>query len=219
MAVGIVSLNNFSRSEFSRIAKTFICEEYPELVDYLKKFAFSHHQEGLFQTYLFKDNDGIHKGYISFTITSVTQEKDEELREEINISKNMIYPIPALKITRLCVSKDWKKSGIGSILMDFALLLAYEQQLKIGCRIILVDSKQSAIEFYKSKGFQVLDAKEDIVPMFKEIEPLGSTSQIKASSDKKDMLKSFIEFSDIFNVNAIGQTFKELLTKLEDTKS
>ncbi|DAB30332.1 MAG TPA: hypothetical protein CFH84_04595 [Sulfurimonas sp. UBA12504] len=62
-------------------------------------------------------------------------------------SKHILFE--SVKITRLCVFHGFCNKGIGTILMTFANILAVEQQNKIGCRALIVDSKPEAVEFYK----------------------------------------------------------------------
>lgn len=209
----IVDLNSFSRSSFKSVVSNFSCFEHPELISYLKQFAYTHHQDGLFQTYLLQENNE-YKAYISFVMTEITEDNDS-VRSQLNVSITNHYPIPALKITRLCVSDNFLKQGIGTILLEFAKILAYDQQIKVGCRAILVDSKISAIGFYKYCGYIEL---EDIdidgnepLPMFFPIESLGGSHQIKNSPEKQEMLNLFITFSEKFGLNHFAETFKRLL--------
>ena len=126
----IVGLGTLSNSDFKNIVKKFECSADPKLFEYLKNNAFGHHKQGLFQTYLFQDSED-YKGYISLSSAQIAVD-DTELRKILGISDGLPYPIPALKITRLCISDPFKGKAIGSLLAMFAEIVAYEQQSKIG---------------------------------------------------------------------------------------
>lgn len=125
---------------------------------------------------------------------------DIELRKILGVSDGLPYPIPALKITRLCISDPFKGKSIGSLLAMFAEIAAYEQQSKIGCRALLVDAKEKAVGFYASLGFSVLgDVEDDICLMFKDIESLRS-KDIDHKPEQKEMIEDFIDFCNTFNL-------------------
>ncbi len=123
----------------------------------------------------------------------------------------MLYDIPALKITRLCVSDNFKREKIGTLLIEFAKIVAYEQQIKIGCRALLVDSKPEAIEFYKSLGFEILsEMEDDTTSMFLDIPSLRS-KDVKNETEKEELVKNFILFCEAFNLPEFLSVFKKML--------
>lgn len=72
----------------------------------------------------------------------------------------------------------------------------------------MVESKETAITFYDKHKFTSFDISTIPTPMFLEIEALGGRHKIKSSPGKMDMLTSFIEFTECFNLLPIGETFK-----------
>lgn len=205
----IIGLGEFSNSKFKSIASKFECTGHQKLLDYLVNNAHSHHKQGFFQTYFFQ-NENYYKAYISFASTHITEDS-KKLREELEVSESMLYDIPALKITRLCVSDQFKREKIGTLLIEFAKIVAYEQQIKIGCRALLVDSKSEAIEFYKSLGFEILsEMEDDITSMFLDIPSLRS-KDVKDESEKKKLVQNFILFCETFNLSEFSSVFKRML--------
>jgi len=207
----IVGLGTLSNSDFKNIVKKFECSADPKLFEYLKNNALGHHKQGLFQTYLFQDSED-YKGYISLASAQIAVD-DTELRKILGISDGLPYPIPALKITRLCISDPFKGKAIGSLLAMFAEIVAYEQQSKIGCRAVLVDAKEKAVGFYASLGFSVLgDIEDNICLMFKDIESLRS-KDVDRKPEQKEMVKEFIDFCRVFDLPQFSKTFEKILLK------
>ncbi len=70
--------------------------------------------------------------------------------------------LPALKIGRLCVSDRHLGKGVGTLMIEFVLVLAQKISKDIGLRFITtdakrkVDPKRDSIHFYKKFGFEVL---------------------------------------------------------------
>lgn len=205
----IIGLGEFSNSEFKSIALKFECTGHQKLLDYLLQNAHSHHKQGFFQTYFFQ-NEGHQKAYISLASTHITEDS-KKLRSELDVSESMLYDIPALKITRLCVSDQFKREKIGTLLIEFAKIVAYEQQVKIGCRALLVDSKSEAIEFYESLGFEILsEMEDDTTSMFLDIPSLRS-KDVKNESEKEELVQNFILFCETFNLSEFSSVFKKML--------
>jgi len=172
----IVSLSSIPRSQFDKIKKQFR-SSYKELEEHIKQYAYSHQKEGLFQTYLYIDDNGNYAGYISFTITSIDKSK---ANDKINIPTSINYEVSSLKITRLCVFDDYLKNGIGKSLLGFANILATTLQKTVGCRAIIVDSKIEAIGFYDSFGFiQIAMQDDEIVPTAFMVYDLFKPSEIE----------------------------------------
>ncbi|MBU4245689.1 MAG: GNAT family N-acetyltransferase, partial [Nanoarchaeota archaeon] len=77
--------------------------------------------------------------------------------------------LPALKVGRLCVHKDYRGYGIGTLTTDFAMkkLLAINENEGVGCRFLITDAKKDAIHFYKKMHFEILKEREKgTIPMY-----------------------------------------------------
>lgn len=70
--------------------------------------------------------------------------------------------LPAVKIARFGVSKDYARQKIGSQLMS-AIKYDFINGNKTGCRFIIVDAynKPKIIEFYEKNGFEFLSGKDE----------------------------------------------------------
>ena len=66
---------------------------------------------------------------------------------------------PAVKITRLGVSLQFQKRGIGSLLLD-TVKKFFTTENRTGCRFLLVDAYKDAVPFYERNGFQRLYVKK-----------------------------------------------------------
>lgn len=63
---------------------------------------------------------------------------------------------PAVKVGRLGVTKEFIRSGIGSILLDF-IKTYFIKNRRTGCRFLTVDAYQDAVTFYDKNGFVKLN--------------------------------------------------------------
>ena len=84
--------------------------------------------------------------------------------------------MPALKIGRLCVSDNYLGRGIGTLMIEFVIVLAEKIGSEIGLRFITTDAKRNpdprkdSVHFYKRLGFEVLKQREKgTLPMYKDL--------------------------------------------------
>jgi len=97
-----------------------------------------------------------YRGEILGFITLVT---DSIERKSVNsVERRYRYlHYPALKIARLGVHCDYKRMGIGTVLLEEAMLSAVSifHQSHTGCRLVTVDAKPTveALGFYEDFGF------------------------------------------------------------------
>ena len=77
---------------------------------------------------------------------------------------------PAVKIARLAVDKEHQRKGIGTQLVDFSIERSRRIAEIAGCRLVVLDANEGAIEFYAGLGFQLADIsrnpKNDTYPLF-----------------------------------------------------
>ncbi len=70
--------------------------------------------------------------------------------------------LPAVKIARLAVDKNYREHGIGKMLMRFAVSLCVNVIIEqVGCRFLITDSKEDSITFYERCGFTMLDTESN----------------------------------------------------------
>lgn len=65
--------------------------------------------------------------------------------------------MPAVKIGRFAVHKNFSKHGYGSKIMDF-IKIWFVTRNKTGCRFIVVDALKEAQPFYEKNGFSFLSS-------------------------------------------------------------
>ena len=86
--------------------------------------------------------------------------------DEVNLTKDPAYRyrhFPAVKIARLAVDKNVRNNGLGKVLIDLALGIAKDRiSSAVGCRFLVVDSKQDAVEFYQKRGFTLLGTQNNL---------------------------------------------------------
>ena len=163
---------HYNRSEFKRIVANVCCVEHQELVDYIKQCAYKHSKDDFYKTYALINKQNSLMAYISFSLATIN--KADLVQMKPTASTYPPYPVPALKITRLLVSDDFKKQGLGTQLLKLADILAFITAHQVGCKLILVDAKKDARDFYESKGnfISKLDNEQDntTILMYKMVE-------------------------------------------------
>jgi len=133
-------------------------EEANPLKIFLKKEAKSYHQQSVGYTYVLVENKNRPVVWAYVTLNCSQIELAGADRPE-DCEGNYCYSdFPAVKIARLAVHKDIRNFGYGSTLIDIAVATAKDSiQPHVGCRFVVVDAKQSAINFYQNNGFKLLD--------------------------------------------------------------
>ena len=62
---------------------------------------------------------------------------------------------PALLLGRLGVDNNYRRQDIGCCMIQWVVAFAQEQTKKMGCRFVVVLTRQSKVDFYKKCGFEV----------------------------------------------------------------
>ncbi len=200
MSLKITKLSSYSRSEFKKLVKEAKIS-VEELRKYLTSMAYSHTIDGCFITYLLEeivDDNKILIGYISFSNT-VIESQCQEAKNLLDVSVNMKYPIPTLKITRLAICDEYQGKGFGKILIAFAELKAFIQQKDTGCKALVVDSKNSAIKFYESTNFIPIKNYSDDNTMFM-IKKIATTKELRKNQIFEETIKNYAILCDICNL-------------------
>lgn len=146
-----------------------------ELVDFLIEDAMDNQNKKISSTYLwfYKPNKEL-AGYVSVLSDAINLQG--QLKEHFR-QKGILYKsLPALKIGRLCVGNNYLRSGIGTLMIEFIIILAEKVGKKIGLRFITTDAKRNpdprkdSIHFYKKLGFSILKPREKgTQPMYKDL--------------------------------------------------
>ena len=151
----------------------FVLEKFDsnakELKDFLIEDAITNQNISISDTYLwFYNPENKLVAYMSL-LTDAIRVHGTQLGKSF-VDKGVEYKtLPAIKIGRMCVDKNYTSKGIGTHMMHFVMKLLLEVNEKVGCRFIVLDAKTqtNATRFYKKFDFQVLKQREKgTIPMF-----------------------------------------------------
>ncbi len=134
------------------------------LKSFLQNEALEHHNCNLTKTYVLVDaaenNQSVVPkvwGYISLLCSNVELSNEEDHPEDVDDYRYTDFP--AVKIARLAIDRRIKGKGFGTTLVQLAIAISNENIMpNIGCRFVVVDSKQNAVDFYKRLGFTIIAA-------------------------------------------------------------
>lgn len=146
-----------------------------ELVDFLIEDALDNQQKKISTTYLwfYKPKNEL-VGYVTVLADAINLQG--ELKEYFRRTGIFYRSLPALKVGRLCVSDDYLGRGIGTLMIEFIIILTEKIGRDIGLRFITTDAKRNpdpkkdSIHFYKQFGFEVLKQREKgTIPLYKDL--------------------------------------------------
>jgi GNAT superfamily N-acetyltransferase len=82
-------------------------------------------------------------------------------RKRLALSATDHPTVPALKIARLAVARDFRAAhrGTGTALVAIAYALAIDLADRVGCRLLTVDAYPDSVAFYERLGFVTNRAK------------------------------------------------------------
>jgi len=141
-----------------------------ELVNFLVEDALNNQNHKISVTYLWFLNSGELVGYVTLLNDRINLEGD--LKEFFRTKGIQYHSLPALKIGRLCVDDHYLRRGLGTMMVDFSIKIAFSIFKEYsGCRFVVLDAKRNAsndsIHFYKKLGFQELkERKKGTTPMY-----------------------------------------------------
>jgi GNAT superfamily N-acetyltransferase len=137
---------------------------FAPLKAFVQRHAHAYERQSLARTYGAFDRANADKllGYVTLLCGEVViQEGDEALVAEDGM-QYLYRQYPAIKIARLAVDRRFRGLGIGEALVNLSLGIA--QQFicpNVGCRFVMVDSKQQSVGFYDRRGFTMLDTQDN----------------------------------------------------------
>lgn len=152
--------------------------EIPEIEKFLKEDALAQLKEGVNRTFLWMSrNQKKLLGYITICVDAINLDRVQ--KDEL-IKKNIRYKaLPALKIGRMGVNKEFRGKGIGTLMIAFTTKRALDIHKKAACRFITLDAKNDEkipehlkpLRFYTRNGFQVLKTKQkdNVIHMYKDL--------------------------------------------------
>lgn len=129
-------------------------EDFTSLASWYRTCAFIDQREGKSKTYVALAHDEV-VGYVTVSVVTV-----ENMPDEKNTNS---FQYQAMSIGKLLVSPTKRSAGVGTILLKFAIDIAMQLDMLVGCRGIFVDANNNerTINFYESRGFMRLSVSDD----------------------------------------------------------
>jgi len=107
--------------------------------------------------------DGELTGYYTLSSTSLGLRYLQHKRGFQKLSEYHIKDIPAMLIGRLAIDVKWQKKGVGRYIIQRIAMLALDQSRHQGVRLLVVQAKEDAFDFYAKCGFNfVMESKEEM---------------------------------------------------------
>lgn len=132
-----------------------------DLNEYFRVDALQHRKELLTQTYCLIDSD-----YPNLVIALLDLCNDSirfrEIRDSVDLSPRKQYPqLPAVKLTRIGVQKEYQRKNIGSHVLNMVKRLFLTDN-RTGCRFITVDAYNNlgTLNFYQRNDFKIITEKD-----------------------------------------------------------
>ncbi len=124
---------------------------------FLKKNAVSFQETDIAKTYVAVDSASEAssvRAYITIALSEIRKEY-----AELDVPDAERYPhFPAVKIARLATDVGFEGQGMGSSLIEFVVGLVTKQIMPfVGCRFLILDANPEKIDFYKKRGFFLVD--------------------------------------------------------------
>lgn len=149
-----------------------------EIEKFLKEDALKQTKEGINRTFLWSSKKERRLlGYLTICVDAISLDKIR--KEEMKQMGIRYKSLPALKIGRIGVHKDYCGRKLGSKMIAFAIKRALSVHRKAACRFLTLDSKNDEnipdtlkpLRFYKKNGFEVLKTREksNTVHMFRDL--------------------------------------------------
>lgn len=130
------------------------------LKTFLQKQAKHFQQSSIAQTYVAVTDRQAIIGYMTLICSEIDLQNGYEL-PDCDHANNYQF-LPAVKIARLAVDSRYRNSGIGGMLVDYALALILDAIAEnVGCRFVVADAKAEAVIFYEKQGFVLLDTESN----------------------------------------------------------
>lgn len=120
------------------------------LNSFLTRYALKNDELGIGRTFIALDDNDQISGYFTLATAQVAY---NEIPEDYK-GKLPKYPIPALRIARLAVSKDLQGKGVGKWLLAQVFIKIIQVADVTGLYFIIVDAKETSKSFYEHYGFQ-----------------------------------------------------------------
>jgi hypothetical protein len=158
-----------------------------ELDDFLNEDALNNQTNRLSATFLACWNDEL-VGYFTLINDSIVAEAVHESDREPSWEYRKY---PAVKIARMARHRDFDGHGIVTLMLLRIFIIVLHVSQFTGCRIITVDSKPGAVEWYRKKGFTLAQVKprDDTIPLYMDFHRF-------VSQEEQRVLATLPDFSE-----------------------
>jgi GNAT superfamily N-acetyltransferase len=130
---------------------SFRCGE-PLLDDYLHKYAVQQSTKGISSAFVLIDDVHPSKILGFYTLSAAQIGVDQLLEAERK--KLPRYPVPCFRMGRLATCLEYRRTGLGAMLIGLAVDRCLKARAQVGAYALLVDAKhEKAKAFYQHYGF------------------------------------------------------------------
>ena len=127
--------------------RLFDCGE-ANLNKYIRTHALLNDKNNLSKTFILLEDDSV-IGFVTLCNAQI-EFKDMPLDYQNNMPR---YPVPAIRIARLAIDKQYQHKGYGKKLLAFAFKKIVQVSQSTGIKVVLVDAKEESKAFYEKYGF------------------------------------------------------------------
>jgi GNAT superfamily N-acetyltransferase len=146
-----------------RVNKFQVAREDDALRAFLKKSALQFSASNIAKTYVAIQSDGAEQPLVRSYISILLSEIKKEYAATEDCPEANRYNFPAVKIARLATDKNFEGKGLGSGLIALVAGLVREHVMPhAGCRFLILDANRVKIDFYKKRGFVLVDNEENL---------------------------------------------------------
>ena len=128
--------------------KGFTCGTSKDIDYFIQKEALIFQEQCLGITYVFNHKSKL----IGFATLCMGHLNKQKIASKDRLPKR-IGSYPSLLIGSLTVSKDHQGNDIGTFICDYCFDKAVKLSQILGCRFLVVDAIESAVDFYVKYGF------------------------------------------------------------------
>ncbi len=130
---------------------------------FLKKLAAKFNASNVAKTYVAVEDIGVKGLRIRSYISILLSEIRKDWAAEEDCPEAARYNHPAVKIARLATDRNFENRGLASQLIDFVVGLTADKIMPhVGCRFLILDANREKIEFYKKRGFVLINNEENL---------------------------------------------------------
>lgn len=157
-----------------------------EMDTFIKTIALDEQDKGLNTTHLLIDTDKkVLVGFISLCNDSIILDPDEVI--ELNVP---YFTIPAVKIARLAIHRDYRNGSLGRFLIGYCTVLIARIKKYAGVALVTLDCYEDKINYYQQLGFK-LNAIQEAKLDYDNLYSMRITVYQLAEIIQKDLLQEW----------------------------